>query len=305
MSIIVTEAIQGGVSVRKEGNGLVMVERMEFVIRTDSKTYTRSQVIRAAGMPVVNLSRTASGAVCTSKDAERDAKNPYVWRGKAEFTTSNNEQEEDPENPSDDPTTWIPRWKVRFEPYEETVFHDSEGRAIVNSAKDPFAAGFTRKRLIAATTAVQYENPALTLDDIMDRNEAVNDSPFLLLPTGTLQLYVKDAELGTYGDYAAWRVVYALAYKKGIPAAKYRKYDGTAWVAATDWSGWRELVLDVGNRFLSGGVPTPYETKGGHRIEGPLNGEGLKLPAGNSPVVLGVEVFPTMDFNTFLRTHSE
>jgi hypothetical protein len=305
MSIVVTEAIQGGVSVRKEGTGIVMVERMEFVIRTDSKTYTRGQVVRAAGMPIVNISTTASGAVCISKDAERDAKNPYVWRGKAEFQTSNNEQEQDPENPSDDPTTWIPRWKVRFEPYEETVFHDSQGRPIVNSAKDPFAAGFTRRRLIASMNCIQYENPALTLDDIMDRNEAVNDSPFLTLPAGTLQLYIKDAELGTWGDYAAWKIAYSLAYKKGIPAAKYRKYDGSGWVAATEVSGWREMVLDVGNRYLASGVATPYEIQGGHRIEGPLNGTGGKAAAGTAPAVLGVEIAPELDFNDFLRTHSE
>lgn len=298
-SQILGEKRGGSAKISQQGRtGLSFSSSIEFLVVASDTTVTREEILLfTPGLPVVGVVYGAIGATCVSKDCKRRTDHALYWDVTCEFETAREEQRQDQNNPSPDPTTWIPIFKVdSFISKPRVVTVDKTPAAagnvnfgfpgpytIHNSARQPFDEPLTVNRLLAQFSCVQFEDPTQDLDIIMDRNEKVNSLSFAGFGARTLLLNVVGAELGTFGGFYAWRISYQCTYD-----------------AATH----DVLLLDVGSCFLDGGTTAtgnqrPYkDTIEQYRIVGNLNGTGGKATNAST---LRFRIYDEVDFSTFLR----
>jgi hypothetical protein len=242
----------------------------------------RLDVITTPGLPLVGVTN-GLGLTCVSKNATRDEVNTGYWTVVCEFESSNDGQEQDPNNPSDDPTTWIPIAKITFELKEKVIWTDksSSPKKIVNSANQPFDTPLVELRSISCLDFVQFESASLSLKTITDRNNCINTSTFRGYAAKTILLTVREAEIGYFGNYEAWRIAYS---------AKY------------DPDTWDEERLDVGSSYLASGVLKPYmDDENLYRIVGNLAADGSKRAMSSSPLTKSFQIFDDISFS-FIRT---
>ncbi len=113
-SEIFGEKRSGSGSVKQgSNNSLAFTSTVTFIVVTDSTSITREEVLlQTPGLPTVGLLYGPYQLVCTSKSCTRSEVNPLYWDVVCEFESNNEDQEQDQNNPSDNPTTWIPIFKV-------------------------------------------------------------------------------------------------------------------------------------------------------------------------------------------------
>lgn len=298
-SEILGEKRNGSAKLNQDGrNGLSFSSTVEFLVVASDKNVTREEVLLLTpGLPVVGLLYGPLFATCTSKSATRRTDHPLYWDVTCEFETSREQQRQDPNNPSDDPTTWIPVFKVdSFISKPRIVTVDKTPAAagnvnfalngpykITNSARQPFEEPLTVNRLLAQFSFVQFENASQSLDDIMARNETVNETAFAGFGARTLLLNLTGAELGYYGGYPAWRCTYQVTYDNETHDVE---------------------LLDVGSCYLTGGTTAtgdqvPYKDKlGSYRIVGNLNGTGGQA---TDAATLTFRIYEEKKFEDFIR----
>lgn len=270
------EATKGSTSARKDGNNIVITDTFYYNVIAD-KDATRDEVRNTSGLPIINFSRLANGAICTGKDAERDEKQPRVWRVTCTFETIPPDQDQN-EDSTPDPTTWIPKWGGSLQSYDFYGGLDADGDPVLNSAGRPFSDATAIKKSLISMQFSQYESSSLTLNQIGDRNDTVNNNTFKGFPAKTLLLNVRGFEFGTFYGYDCVRIDYAVTYKKET---------------------WIEKRLDIGYEYKEGGVLKPAFS-GGARIEVRLNGSGGKLADGAPDVFIDVKQYREINFS-FLR----
>jgi hypothetical protein len=245
------------------------------------KTTSREEVFAfTPGLPIVGIGYGPFNAVCTSLKAERQESNPHYWHIECEFETRER-QKQDPQNPSPDPTTWLPIFRVdSFITKERVLYIDKSTPAkyIVNSADQPFDTPLTQTMTLAQFSFTQFEDASQSLLDIMERNDTVNTSSFAGFAARTLLLYVTGAELGTYGGFPAWRVTYQVTFDPDTHDV---------------------VLLDVGTSYKSGGNLLSYmDDTNSYRIQGNLNGSGGKA---SSPATLTFKTKTELNFANFIR----
>lgn len=299
-SQILGEKRSGSAKLTQQGkNGLSFSSTVEFLVVAADTSVTREEILLLTpGLPIVGLVYGPLNATCTSKDCTRRTDNALYWDVKCEFETAREEQRQDQNNPSPDPTTWVPIFKVDSFINKPKVITSDRTPAgagnvnfgyagpysIHNSARQPFEEPLTVNRLLAQFSFVQFEDPTQSLDEIMERNESVNSTSFAGFASRTLLLNVTGAELGTYGGYYAWRVTYQATYDK-------EKHD--------------VKLLDVGSVYLTGGTTAsgnqvPYQDSlNSYRIVGNLNGTGGKA---TNAATLTFRIYEEIDFGSFIRT---
>lgn len=289
MPQIIGEKLQGQITVRPGKNGVLIQEQpFHITVIGDNKFQDRREIIfNTPGMPRFGT-LYASGLAVKSIDANRDEDDPVRWHV---TITASSEVEEDQESrnesqsgqpPSSNPVDWIPIATVAFEPYEEVMKKDVNGKKWVNSAKKPFETGLVRSRRIAVVKFSQFEPIATKLDDIMERCDNINSVDYKGKPEKTLLLNVENATVGTYSGVRCWRVDYTMRYKKDT---------------------WTAFQLDVGYGYYQSGQFKPFLDSDGNQYLGSLNGSGGKVAneETDDPAVLEFEVFEKTDFNTFLK----
>lgn len=294
-SQILGEKRNGSAKISQQGKtGLSFSSSIEFLVVASDTSVTREEILLfTPGLPVVGLVYGAIGATCVSKDCKRRTDHALYWDVTCEFETAREEQKQDQDNPSPDPTTWIPIFKVdSFISKPKVITTDKTPAtagnvnfaqpgpyAIRNSALQPFEEPLTVNRLLAQFSFTQFEDPTQDLDAIMDRNESVNEFAFAGFSSRTLLLNVTGAELGTWGGFFAWRVTYQCTYDA-------EKHD--------------VKLLDVGSCFYDSGVQKPYtDGLNSYRIVGNLNGSGGKSTG--DAAVLTFRVYDEKDFSQFIR----
>lgn len=280
MPTLVGEKREGGVSVRKSGRSLSIETTHSYRVKADSKSDSRATIMATSGLPIVGS--TLNGpAICTGKTCNRDPANPLYWDVEVTFST---DSEDDSSGASEaagsDPSTWTPIAELAFETYTEVGLTDASGNPVVNSAGQPFETGFARPRTLVRLDFDQFEPTSVTDEDLIERNETVNNATYKGKAAKTLKLSIRSATIGTYFGYAAWRVSYSLTYKPDT---------------------WQRTRLDIGNCYLSSGNLLPYTDNEGNRIVGPLDGSGGKQAAGTSPAVLTFDEYDAINFSSFLR----
>jgi hypothetical protein len=293
-SEIVGEKREGSATVSK-GEGafnLKFKETYKFLVVTDSTYVSREEVLLdTPGLPIVGLTSISNNLVCISKSADRNGTHPLYWDVTAEFESEEEEQKQDENNPSDNPATWIPIFKIdSFQTKERTIFTDYTRPTVLricNSAGQPFDQPLTKKLTYCTISFTQFEDSSVDIQTIMDRNMCVNDSRYFFgnsaagAPARTLLLEVTSAELGYYNRYRAWKVGYKVTY---------------------DPETHDERILDVGSSYLDGGVLKPYmDDQNQFRIVGYLDGSGAKKPNANTPHALRFVTYRQIDFS-FIRS---
>jgi hypothetical protein len=300
-SEIVGEHRTGSAGIQQDGDrSLSFSSSITFLVVTSDKSVTREEVLLLTpGLPVVGVSYGAIQAICKSKKATRRAENPIYWDVVCEFETGSEKQRQNPTNISDDPTTWIPVFRVDSFLTKERVLTTDKTPAsagnvnfgttgpykITNSAKQPFEDPLTETVQLCQFSFEQFEDPSQDLNDIMDRNDTVNSTTFAGRSARTLLCNVTGAELGSYGGYPAWRITYQMTYDRDTHDEK-RLDVGTCYMK--------------GGTYLSAGVQAPYtESTNNVQIVGNLDGTGGKSAL---PAVLTFRTKTELDFATFIRT---
>jgi hypothetical protein len=279
---IIGEMRRGSATLRSEGEGgLSYGFSATLLVFSTEKTTSREEVFAfTPGLPIVGLGYGPFNAVCTSIKAERQESNPHYWHIECEFETRER-QKQDPQNPSPDPTTWLPIFRVdSFITKERVITTDKSTppKRITNSADQPFDTPLTQTTTLAQFSFTQFEDASQSLLTIMQRNDTVNASGFAGFTARTLLLYVTGAELGTYGGFPAWRVSYQVTF---------------------DPETHDVVLLDIGTSYKSGGNLLSYmDDTNSFRIQGNLDGTGGKAP---SPATLTFKTKTELNFATFIR----
>ena len=291
----------GSIGIQLSDGKISVGESDVYIVQSTIRNEAKLTVLMCSGLPIIGITTTAAGAVCSGLDAVQEKKQPHIWRVTTKFTAEPS-QTEDPGSPGGGPLTWIPIWKGVLETEDDFTEIDASGRRIVNSAGVWFAEPIARKRKICATAFTQYEDPSLTIDEIMDRTETVNDDDFNGVPKWRLKLIVKEFEKGFVSDVECWKIKYECRYKKGLPGSNYMEWDGSDYVVASDYSGWRELRLDVSSHQLVSGQLVPCRDQEKRPIaNGFLDGAGVQMAPGSNPKAVAFDRLPEIDFSSFLR----
>jgi hypothetical protein len=296
-SQLVGEKREGSATVTKgDGMTLKFKETYKFLVLTDSKYVSREEVLLdTPGLPIVGLTSISNNLVCTSKSAERNGTNPLYWDVTCEFESQEEDQKQDPNNPSDNPATWIPIFKVdSFETKERVIFTDfsTPVQRICNSAGQPFDQPLTKKLTFCVVSFTQFEDGGVDIQTIMDRNMKINDARFYFgnsasgAAARTLLCQVTSAELGYYNRYRCWRVGYKITY---------------------DPETHLERILDVGSSYVdpADNKLKPYmDEQNQFRIVGFLKSDGDKLPrnSATNATTRDFQTYDDIDFDSFIRT---
>ncbi len=279
---IIGESRGGSGGITLSGRSLAFRSSVKFLVVSDELNVSREAVlVTTEGLPIVGLRYGAFDAVCVSMNAERKPENPYYWDVTCEFDTSQENQKQNPANPSPDPTSWLPVFKIDgFETMEKVLTLDEAGSPIVNSVGDQFETPLMATRLICYFSFIQYEDPSQDIDVFLERNDVVNETAFAGRDPRTLRLNVISAELGTYGTYAAWKTGYRVSY---------------------DRETWDVKILDYGSSHFVGGDKKPYlDDDGMYKIYGKLDGAGAKTSG--DAAELSYQIYPKVEFADFIRT---
>lgn len=274
------EKRQGRSSIRSSGGVPILDETYHYLIEADSVTASRLSVLATSGFPLVGITVTSGGiAVCKTTDAVRREDQVRLWDATATFS-SEVEERQNVQSVDGSPTAWIPIYETKFERLQEVVTEDADGDAVANSAGQPFETGMTRGRFIPIWEFFQLEPATVTDEEIIDRNEVVNDATFKGKAQHTLLCTVLSSVVGFYYGARLRLTRYSLRYNSKT---------------------WKHKRLDVGTVYLDDGKHKPYLDDSGNVILGGLDGAGAKVTPGTEPAVLEFDMFTETSLGTFLR----
>jgi len=272
---------EGSATVSSRNGMPVLNEMYHYIVRTNSKTTSRLAVLYdTTDLPKVGQTVSAFGfAVCKNVEAVRREKNPLYWDVTATFS-SEVEEGQSSQNPESDPVEWLPIYETKFERLQEVVTKDRDGDAVANSAGQPFQVGLTIGRFIPIWEFFQFEASTVTDEQLIARNETVNNATFKGRATKTLLLTILSSRVGYYYGTRRRLTHYSLKYNDRL---------------------WTHKRLDVGTIYLSGSDRKPYLDDDGRTVMlGGLDGSGGKSAAGDPPAILEFDIYPEISFS-FLR----
>ena len=266
--------------IRSSGGIPILDETYHFIVEAETTTTSRLSVLATAGVPQVGITVSSGGnAICRTVDAVRRENQRRLWDVTAQFSSEVDERQS-VQTVIGDPTTWIPIYETKFERLQEVMTRDAAGTAIANSAGQPFENGILRSRFIPIWEFFQFELESVTDEQVIERNEVVNDGVFKGRAARTLLCTVVSSVIGFYYGSRRRLTRYSLRYNSFT---------------------WRHKRLDVGTVYLSGGVHRPYLDDDGNVMLGSLNGAGAKVAPGTVPAILLFDVYPDSTFTSFLR----
>ncbi len=190
-----------------------------------------------------------------------------------------------------EPLEWPIRIRASFQQYEKVIWVDQDGKAVRNSAGDPFGD----------PVVVDDSRPML----VVTRNESVN--AFNL----TLAAQQKDKVNAAVWNGFPARTVKCSDIQTGDeqkdPATSLYYYS-VSYVFDIKWETWTREILDQGFAYLDGSTRKPFLDDEGQPISDPklLDGLGEELDASmDPPVLLSYRVYPDTDFTVFNMDFAE
>lgn len=265
----------------RRGSKFVYEDKRVYIVESDVFNESPITVLLTAGLPTVYVSSidgTAGYCVCTDLDPTQNNLNGKIWEVEATFTTDIEGQDVEAGGTPDDPTTWVPRYKGKFEFYNEVLYKDrsSTPKPYVNSAGDKFPEPLISRKPVVVYEFWQIEDPAITDLQIGDRNDKINNAVVRsMFPAKTLKLTVAGFERGWFYGVDAVKIDYQLAYNP---------------------DEWLNKPMDAGYGYLvsAGGAKVPSDSLVY------LNSDGTKKADGATPSFLEFEPFEQISFS-FLR----
>lgn len=279
--VFLGEQREGRSSIRSSGGLPVLDETYYHAVRADSTTADRLAILATPGVPVPGTTVSAwGGAICKHVEATRRKDQVTYWDIVSEFSSDVDERQSS-FNPRTDPEAWVPVYETKFERLQENVTKDTSGVAVANSAGQPFENGIIRARFIPIWELFQFESASVTDEQVIARNEVVNDATFRGKAAKTLLCSVMSSVIGYY--YGARRRLTRYSLRYNVQT-------------------WQHKRLDVGTVYLSAGEHEPYLDAAGNIMLGGLDGSGAKVTPGDPPFVLVFDLYESAAFDTFLRT---
>ncbi len=277
---------EGGCNLANRNGLPVYEEQWHFLVKADSATQQRVEIIATPGLPVPGDTTSAGGfAQCSAVNANRRPENPLYWDVTATFSS---EVEDNglttfvPGQPGVPPATeWVPVYETKMERMQRVASKDRSGNAIANSAGQAFETGLNIGRFIPIWDLFQFEPDTVTDEQVIDRNETVNSVTFRGKAASTLLLTIVDSVIWRYLGQRVRLTRYEVRYNK---------------------ENWKHKRLDVGTQYLDAGTLKDFKSTDGSIMLGSLNGSGGKQAAGTAPAILEFDVFDEINFNDFLRT---
>jgi hypothetical protein len=284
--ILLGEQRKGETSIRSSSGSPVIDETYYYLVQADSSTASRDSIMLTTGVPICGYTVSPDGyALCNSVQATRREDQVFLWDIVATFSSDVDDRQSGSSGSSgsggSDPETWIPIYETKFERLQEIMTKDSSDVAVANSAGQPFENGIIRARFIPIWELFQFESSSVTDEQVLERNEVVNDATFRGRLEKTLLCTVMSSVIGYYYGASRRLTKYSLRYNKQT---------------------WKHKRLDVGTVYLDAGVHKPYLDSAGNVMLGGLDGAGAKVTIGDPPSVLEFDQYPVVTFDTFLRT---
>jgi len=279
MGTLVGEQSQAKSAIRSRGGIPILDETYHYLVRASSVTEERLSVLATTGVPQVGFTTSASGlATCTNVEATRRPDQRLLWDITATFSSEVDERQTST-SLSQPPDLWVPIYETKMERMQEVTTKDADGDPIANSAGQPFDNGLMRSRFIPVWEFFQFEPDTVSDEDIIERNETVNEVEFKGRDPKTLLLTVLSSVVGFFYGSRVRFTRYALRYNE---------------------QNWTQKRLDVGTVYLDGTTQLPYIVAG-QIVLGGLDGAGAKVAAGDPPEVLEFDVYRQVKFADFLR----
>ena len=279
MPTLIGEGRSGDVGIRLNQGVPVVEMTVTYRVLADTADQDRSIVITTPGLPTAGQTIREGLCVCKSLSASRNASNPRLWEITTEFS-SEDQEGQDNQDPTSDPETWVPEYETKFERVDEVVTEDVNGVTVANSAGTAFPQGLTVTRLIPVWEFVQVESASITDEDVLARNEVVNSTTFKGRAAKTLLCVVVNSYIGR---------LYGKRRRLTIYHLKYNERD------------WKHKRRDIGPVHLVGGAEVRFDKDGGPPIGGLDGSTGAKVTVGDPPGIIEFDIYNTSDFS-FLRT---
>lgn len=276
---------KGGIRIRSQNGIPIVEETFGWIVEADHLEEEYLDIANAPGLPKINVTRSAGGlTVAKSKHGVRREKNPLIWDFTVEFSSAIEEDNSGGDGgdggPGTDPTAWIPVYETKFERIDRMIAKDKSGDPIVNSAGHAFETGIISTRFIPVWEFFQFEAATVTDEEILERNEVVNETTFKGREPKTLLLTVERSTLGFYYGKRRRLTKYSL---------KYNSED------------WTEKRLDVGTQYIDGSGDLQNFEKDGALYLGNLDGSGGAVTDGDPPAVLSFDRYGEKEFKSFFR----
>lgn len=270
------KTFSGSVQLTTKNGTPVWRQEQGYRVEADADEPIYSTILATNGLPVPNVTFTADGLmICQSLGASRTSGHRRWWEVTAEFS-SEVEQSQNSEFPEE----WVPIYETKFERVTEVATTDASGTAVANSAGQLFPNGITIARFLPVWEFYQFESASVTDQQIIDRNEVVNNAVFKGRAANTLLCTVQSSVIGFFYGRLRRFTQYRLVYNK---------------------KNWRDKRLDTGTVYLDAGTLKAYTDADGNVIEGALNGSGAKQTAGTAPAIRNFDQYTAVNFSTFLR----
>jgi len=274
------EKSQGRGGIRSSGGVPMLDENYHYLVEMADVTADRIDALAVSGIPQVGITRSAGGyAICKTVDAVRREEQRLYWDITATFSSEVDERQ-GTQSISGNPTEWIPIYETKFERLQEIATKDVDDDAIANSAGQPFENGIIRSLFIPIWEFYQFESETISDEEVIDRNETVNNAVFKGRAIKTLLCTVLSSVVGFYYGQRRRLTRYALRYNRKT---------------------WKHKRLDVGTVYLEDGVHKAYLDDDGNVMLGALDGAGAKHPVGTAPAVLEFDMYTEATFSDFLR----
>ena len=185
---------QGGI--RSSGGVPILDEVYRYLVRMADVTADRVDALAVTGVPIPGVTRSANGyGVCKTVEAIRRPEQRLLWDISAVFSSEVDERQ-NVQSVTGVPTEWVPIYETKFERLQEVTTKDVDDDAVANSAGQPFENGLMRSRFIPIWEFFQFEAETVTDEEIIDRNETVNEAEFKGREAKTLLLTVLSSVIG-------------------------------------------------------------------------------------------------------------
>jgi hypothetical protein len=266
----------------------------QYQIRCSLPDEEEASVLIGSGMPVILAPHpTVPQLRCTSVKVKQHTDNdPFVWTATVAWQSlilrrSAKNNSSDPSQRDPNPLQRPPILSFTTERFQRPVFKDKKGKAVVNSAGDPFETPLlvddfrptvTISRNVASWSITEWRNAI----------NCVNDSPFLGFDIGDVKL----ADLTGQSQFENNQYFYTKT--------------GVFHVTNDTENGWLAEVLDCGYQKLLSVDADGHEIKreiflaGGTKPSSPvqLDGTGGVLGRGLDPVFREFTLYDSYDFDS-------
>lgn len=122
-----------------QGEGGSSAYHNEWLVKMDTPTATRAQVLNCGLLPVYGSPNSENLlAVCVRTDARRRDDAPQYWDASADWQESPRSGK-DPADEQKQPDQRIPKWSARFLPFPIARFVDYDGKLLADAAGTPLS----------------------------------------------------------------------------------------------------------------------------------------------------------------------